>query len=137
MTRTILIFGSLAAAVLALTQLTKWSLLGFDTGADSITALIVIGLIAIGFVARRLITKRSAPEEKAFDPQMLARLGISSREYDVLKLMAQGLSNKEIGQALYISESTVKTHVSQLLLKLDAKRRSQAVAIARSKGVLE
>lgn len=136
MTRTILIFGSLAAAVLALTQLTRWSILGFDTRADSLTALIVLGLLAIGFMAHRLITRRTSQHEQSFDPKMLEKLGISNREYDVLKLMAKGLSNKEIGQALYISESTVKTHVSQLLLKLDAKRRSQAVAIARSKGVL-
>ncbi|MDX1478357.1 MAG: response regulator transcription factor [Saprospiraceae bacterium] len=137
MGRTVLIFGSLAAAVLALTQLAKWSLLGFDNGLDVLTALIVVGLLGIGFVAHRLIMRRQQASRPPFDPANAGKLGISDREAEVLQLMAQGLSNKEIGQALYISESTVKTHVSQLLIKLDAKRRSQAIAHARAKGVLE
>ena len=136
MGKTILIFGSLAAAILALTQLTKWSLVGFDAGLDGATALIVFGLLAIGFVAHRNISNRKLPVDQPFDPELAGKIGISKREYEVLMLMAQGLSNKEIGQALYISESTVKTHVSQLFVKLNARRRSQAIANARAQGVL-
>jgi len=49
----------------------------------------------------------------------------------VLLKMAEGLSNQEIGAALFLSESTIKTHVSKILFKLDAKRRTQAVKLAK------
>ena len=62
----------------------------------------------------------------------LERLGISQREFEVLHHISQGKSNKEIAEALFISENTVKTHVSNLLTKLDAKRRTQAVSKAKS-----
>jgi len=57
----------------------------------------------------------------------LNRLGISKREHDVLELMAKGLSNKEIADKLFVSLNTVKTHSSNLFLKLEVSRRTQAV----------
>ncbi|WP_276134451.1 helix-turn-helix transcriptional regulator [Polluticoccus soli] len=63
--------------------------------------------------------------------QQLSLFGISKREYEILQLMAEGLSNQEIADRTYVSLSTVKTHVSNILLKLDAKRRTQAVIKAR------
>jgi ATP/maltotriose-dependent transcriptional regulator MalT len=62
---------------------------------------------------------------------VLDKLGISKREHEVLLLMAEGLSNQEIADKTFVSVNTVKTHVSNLLLKLDAKRRTQAVIRAR------
>ena len=56
---------------------------------------------------------------------------LTQREHDVLLKMAEGLSNHEIGAALYLSESTIKSHVSSILFKLDAKRRTQAVQMAK------
>jgi len=55
---------------------------------------------------------------------------------EVLKLMAQGLQNKEIGAALVISERTVKFHVSSILSKLGAGNRTEAVAIAAQQGLV-
>lgn len=57
----------------------------------------------------------------------LKSTGISKREYEVLELMAQGLSNQEIADRLFVSLNTVKTHTSGLFVKLDVKRRTQAV----------
>ena len=54
----------------------------------------------------------------------------------MLQNIAEGLSNKEIAEKLFLSESTIKTHVSNLLVKLDAKRRTQAVTIAKSHQIL-
>ena len=64
------------------------------------------------------------------------QLGISNREYEVLLEIAKGLSNKEIANRLFISESTVKTHVSNVLIKMDAKRRTQAISIAKSLAII-
>jgi DNA-binding NarL/FixJ family response regulator len=62
---------------------------------------------------------------------------LSERERDVFRLMARGLSNGEIGQELYISETTVKTHVTHILPKLNLRDRVQAVVLAYQTGIFE
>jgi DNA-binding NarL/FixJ family response regulator len=74
-------------------------------------------------------TPRPAP------PQGLAEL--STRELDVFRLIARGLSNAEIATELYISETTVKTHVTHILQKLDLRDRVQAVVLAYQTGLFE
>ena len=68
---------------------------------------------------------------KAIDYEQIKKVGLTQREHDVLVKMADGLSNQEIAQQLFLSESTVKTHVSNILFKLDAKRRTQAIQSAK------
>jgi len=62
---------------------------------------------------------------------------LSARELDVLRLIARGLSNAEIGQELYISETTVKTHVTHILQKLNLRDRVQAVVLVHQAGLFE
>ncbi len=62
--------------------------------------------------------------------------GLTTRQTEVLKLIATGLLNKEIADRLYISERTVKFHVSEILAKLGAGNRTEAVAIATEKGLI-
>jgi LuxR family maltose regulon positive regulatory protein len=61
---------------------------------------------------------------------------LSERELEVLRLMASGLPNKAIAETLIIAPSTVKTHVNNILAKLDAANRTEAVAKARTMGLL-
>ena len=62
---------------------------------------------------------------------------LSDREQEVFRLIARGLSNAEIGKELYISETTVKTHVTHILQKLDLRDRVQVVVLAYQSGLLE
>jgi len=79
-------------------------------------------------VATRIINRPSGGDTLP-DP-------LSDREMEVLQLMAKGLSNKDIGQALWIGETTVKTHVSHVLRKLDSADRTQAVLAAVKAGLV-
>ena len=62
---------------------------------------------------------------------------LTTREHEILRLIAQGLSNAEIGEQLYIGETTVKTHVTHVLQKLSLRDRVQAVVFAYQSGVAE
>src|SRR5258708_23797312 len=68
--------------------------------------------------------------------ESMAHPELSERERQVLQCMANGRSNKEIGQVLYISENTVKAHVKSILTKLDAMGRTEAIAIALQRGLI-
>ena len=67
---------------------------------------------------------------------LLKQLSISKREYEVLELIATGMSNQEIADKLYVSLNTIKTHSSRLFEKLDVSRRTQAVEKAKSLGLI-
>ncbi|HKR03857.1 MAG TPA: LuxR C-terminal-related transcriptional regulator [Bacteroidia bacterium] len=85
-------------------------------------------------VETRIIEKEVYIDNSAqteINQQEIAKLGISRRELDVLNLMSAGLSNEEIAGKLFISLNTVKTHSSNIFLKLDVKRRTQAVEKAK------
>jgi DNA-binding NarL/FixJ family response regulator len=85
------------------------------------------------------ITKRVI-ERFARIPQPTQRTeleDLTERELDVLRLIARGLSNAEIGRELYISDTTVKTHITHILQKLDLRDRVQAVVLAYESGLLD
>ncbi len=85
-------------------------------------------------IAQRIIAGRSGAEVGAEAAAL--RDSLSEREMEVLRLMAKGFSNKEIGRALWIGETTVKTHVSHILRKLNQADRTQAVLTAVRLGIV-
>jgi DNA-binding NarL/FixJ family response regulator len=85
-------------------------------------------------VTRRVIERTAA--QISSDPSARERLGdLTAREREVLELIARGLSNTEIAAALFIEESTVKTHVKRILMKLRLRGRVQAVIFAYESGL--
>jgi NarL family two-component system response regulator LiaR len=82
-------------------------------------------------IARKLMIELNRPAESSIDEESL-----TNREEDVLKLLAQGLSNQEIADKLYISERTVRTHVSNILMKLHLVNRTQAALHALRDGLV-
>jgi DNA-binding NarL/FixJ family response regulator len=133
MKRTILVFSIIILSTLLLFKLGSYSI-----SSGELKLELILGGIAILFfmIGLRLRNKTTAKTEHAIDQEKIKALGITSREYEVLKAVAQGLSNKEIGDKLFLSESTVKTHVSSLLIKLNAKRRTQALQIAKDHKII-
>jgi DNA-binding NarL/FixJ family response regulator len=77
----------------------------------------------------RQMSERNLDQEDSAD--------LTRRELEVLKLLARGLQNKEIAGDLGISERTVKFHVSSILAKLDAGNRTEAVAFAAKRGIID
>ena len=63
--------------------------------------------------------------------------GLSEREMDVLKLVARGTSNKQIGEALFISENTVKVHIHRIIRKLNVQNRFEAAILAIRENIIQ
>lgn len=83
------------------------------------------------------VTRRLIEEFSRREPETTVDLsGLTEREIDVLRLMARGLSNREIGAELYVTENTVKTHVARVLTKLAVRDRVQAVVAAYESGLV-
>ena len=75
-------------------------------------------------------------EEFVPDTSLVSQLELSKRELEILSLLAQGHSNQEIATKLFVSLSTVKTHIQNLFEKLEVKRRTQAVETAKRLGLI-
>jgi two-component system, NarL family, response regulator LiaR len=135
-----------------------------DTEVIALTSVLedaaVVGAIkagAIGYLLKdtqsdelRRAIKAASEGQVQLSPQAAARLmrevrtpevaapdALTERENDVLKLLAQGKANKEIARDLFIGEKTVKTHVSNILLKLGVQSRTQAALYAAQNGLAE
>ena len=137
MVRTGLGYGLvLAVGALAL----QW--LEYRLWVRSHPSLIYLGLIAAAFlglgvwVGARLFAPHAPAGGFSPNTRALASLGITGREYEVLGLLAAGRSNKEIASRLGLSLNTVKTHIGRLYEKLQAARRTDAIARARELSLI-
>ena len=87
---------------------------------------------AAGALARRARVRIDAPEP---EPEPPAPLGLTPREHEVLLLVAEGHTNREIGELLFMSEKTASVHVSRILAKLGVGGRVEAAAVAHRLGL--
>ena len=136
MKKTIATFTILILSLLVLFQLIKYSFVSGNLKIEIVIALVAIVFFIIGiYLNKRSLHQKRMPAGE-LDFNKVKTLDLSQREYEVLKEISLGLSNKEIGDKLFLSESTIKTHVSNLLVKLNAKRRTQAVQIAKEMRII-
>ncbi len=142
----VLTFGLIILSCLILFEVAKFSLIKHTLPIELMVGIfaalfLVIGILIAGKrgpAPAREPDKEPASPSPVFgiDQQKIDALGISRREYEVLQEIALGLSNQEIAAKLFVTESTIKTHISSLLVKLDAKRRTDAVRIAKELKII-
>ncbi|MFE4050150.1 response regulator [Streptomyces sp. YIM B13518] len=101
-------------------------------GSDLVSAVRTVArgqsLLDAGATARVMARLRNAGQQPAEEPDVLP--GLTGREREILDLIGEGLTNRQIGRRLYLAEKTVKNHISRLLAKLGVERRVQAAVIA-------
>jgi two-component system, NarL family, response regulator LiaR len=146
MKRHVLIYGLIGGILIALLRWTEYRFLVVEHSIEIYGALIAATFAVLGiWLGLKLTGKRQTivvrevhPAEGPFisDERKREDLHITRRELEILELIAQGLSNREIAEKLFVSESTVKTHSSRVFDKLGARRRTQAVQLGKEFGLL-
>jgi len=147
MRRHVLIYGLIGGVLIAVLKWTEYRFLVIEHSIEiygGLTAAIFavlgiwLGLRLTGTKQRAVVKEVPVPVGEPFIPDGKKRenLGITRRELEILELIAQGMSNREIAEKLYVSENTVKTHSSRVFDKLGAKRRTQAVQLGKEFGLL-
>ncbi len=139
MKKIVIIYGSLLALIIVGVKVAEYQFLKRDLTLEAYIAIIAIVCAGIGvWIGIKAIPGKKESTTHAFvrNTKELEQLGISNRELEVLELMASGFSNQEIGDRLFVSLSTVKTHVGNLFVKLDVKRRTQAVQRAKELNLI-
>jgi NarL family two-component system response regulator LiaR len=147
MKRHVLMYGLVGGILITLLKWTEYRYLVIEHSIEIYGGLIAATFAFLGIwlgikltgTRPKIVGKEvSVPAGPAFVPDGSKQedLGITRRELEVLELIAQGMSNREIAGKLYVSENTVKTHSSRVFDKLGAKRRTQAVQLGKEFGLL-
>ena len=153
MKRQILIYGLCGGLLIVVLKLVEYRFLVVEHSIEIYGGLIALLFASVGIwlglkltrrkeiiVEREFIVEREVPVPTAspfaLNEERLRELAITKRELEILGLIARGMSNREIADSLFVSENTVKTHSSRLFEKLSAKRRTQAVQIGKSLGLI-
>ncbi len=142
-----LLYGLCGGVLIVVLKLIEFRFLVVEHSVEIYGGLIALLFAGVGiWLGLKLTRKEEVVIVKeiplpSFQPfvlneERLRHLGITKRELEILELIAQGMSNREIADKLFVSENTVKTHSSRLFDKLSAKRRTQAVQIGKEMGLI-
>jgi len=131
--------------LIAALRFAEYRFLVVEHSVEIYGALIAVLFAGVGLwlgltLTRREVVVREVPvparDRFAVDAGRVRELGITPRELEILQLVAQGLTTREMAETLFVSENTVKTHTSRLLDKLGVNRRIKAVETARRLGII-
>jgi two-component system, NarL family, response regulator LiaR len=139
----VLLYGLLGGVLIATLKLIEYRWLVVEHSVEIYGGLVAAVFAGLGIWLGLRLTRRSgtvmagdvavpAPTPFVRDQTRVAALGITPRELEVLELIAQGLSTREIADRAHVSENTVKTHSSRVFDKLGARRRTQAVQLGKT-----
>jgi len=144
----ILFYGLVGGALLALLKILEYQYFVRTYPGEVYGGLVAVLFSVLGLYfgvqwarskdvgGREVPVPEGRPTPFAVDAEKLKELGITPREHEILGLIAEGLSNREIGERLFVSENTVKTHSSRLFDKLGVNRRVQALLKGRELRLL-
>lgn len=130
MKRTIILYAIALAFLVFILKSVEYRFYVRDLSIEFYIGFIAVLFTVLGVWAGLKLTRKKTvilSPDFVLDEVKLQKLGISKREHEVLQLMATGLSNQEIADKLFVSLNTIKTHTSNLFLKLEVSRRTQAV----------
>jgi DNA-binding CsgD family transcriptional regulator len=139
------IYGACGGLLIVAMRFVEYRFLVVQHSFEIYAALIAAAFAAVGIwlgltITRRVVVVKEIPvlttEPFVADVARIDALGITPRELEVLRLIAEGLSTKEMADRLFVSENTVKTHIGRVLEKLGANRRTQAVQLAKSQRII-
>jgi len=143
----VLIYGLVGGVLIVVLKVIEFRFRVVEHAIEIYVGLIAVIFAGVGIWLGLKLTKKKEvlvvkevpvpPQPFALNEERLRHLGITKRELEILELIAQGMSNREIADKLFVSENTVKTHSSRLFDKLSAKRRTQAVQIAKEIGLIQ
>ncbi len=147
MKKLILVYGLLGGLLIAGLKFVEYRFLVLEHSVEIYGGLIALLFAGLGiWLGLKLTRKKEVIVVKevpvsvagpfALNEGRLRELGVTRRELEILELIANGMSNREIAEKLFVSENTVKTHSSRLFDKLSAKRRTQAVQIGKEMGLI-
>ena len=145
MKKHILIYGLCGGVLIVILKLVEYRFLVIQHSIEIYGGLIALLFAVLGIWLGLKLTKNKetvivrevpAPQFFTLNEKRLAELGITPRELEILELIANGLSTREIAEKLFVSENTVKTHSSRLFDKLSARRRTQAVQMGKEWGLI-
>jgi DNA-binding CsgD family transcriptional regulator len=142
MRKHVLLYGLLGGVLIAGLKLIEYRWLVVEHSVEIYGALVAAVFASVGIWLGLKLTRNTetvvvrevmvaAPVNFVRDQGKVESLGITPRELEILELIAQGLSNREIAERVYVSENTVKTHSSRVFDKLGARRRTQAVQFGK------
>jgi NarL family two-component system response regulator LiaR len=129
----VLAYGSLAAVLLVCLQLLRNSYLLYDLSLELYLLMAGVPLLIVGIVLGRHLDNRRSMIRARQPPES----ELTAKELEVLGAVAEGLSNQQVADRLFVSLSTIKTHLQSIYGKLDVKRRTQAVERARRLELLD
>ena len=151
MKKTVVLYGLLGGVLIAALKLIEYRYLVVEHSIEIYGAIVALIFSTVGIWLGLKLTRRQVivrevqvPVEVPVrmtgpfvaDVERIRQLGITPRELEILEAIAAGMSTREIAGKLFVSENTVKTHSSRLFEKLNAKRRTQAVQIAKEAGLI-
>lgn len=145
MKKIVLLYGLVGGLLIAALKLVEYRFLVLEHSIEIYGGIVALIFSAVGIWlglkltgTRTIVREVPVPVAGPFyrNEARLQELGITPRELDILEAMAAGLSNREIAERLFVSENTVKTHAARLFDKLSAKRRTQAVQLAKEAGII-
>jgi DNA-binding CsgD family transcriptional regulator len=147
--RIVLLYGLLGGLLITLLKLVEYRYLVIGHSLELYGGVVALVFAVLGIWLGQKLTRervvdrevrvevpvvRSGPFVR--DSSRVEALGLTPRELDILDAVAAGLSNREIAERLFVSENTVKTHAARLFSKLSARRRTQAVQLAKEAGLI-